>query len=221
MKNIAALFLSFILSGSFASPQFYSIVFYDFNQDTIPPERLGVYLGEHEYEKSSWEYSLNNSWLTVTNVWGPKATNAVFLTGGGPPVQTRADFEASAKVKWEDGKYNAVGLSVGGGYPAWGVHISYVVFYPNVEPQIRVNFGSWGGGTAAFEAPPPGEYVFTLKRVGLTAFAYIDGELIYQSSIKETYTVDGITLMFAGPKDYNDPMFKPLSVDWVYLKVFK
>lgn len=219
MKNIAALFLSFILSGSFASPQFYSIVFYDFNEDTIPPKRLEAYLGNHE--KSSWEYTLNNSWLTVTNVWCPNATNAAYLTTGSTPAKTYGDFEASAKVKWEDGKYNAVGLAVGGGYPAWDVHITYVVFYPNVEPQIRVNFGSWGGGIAAFEAPPPGEHVFTLKRVGLTVFAYIDGALIYQSSTNNAYIVDGITLVFAGPKDYNDPMFKPLSVDWVYLKVFK
>ncbi len=112
------------------------------------------YYGEPPFWQSSWEYEFADSWVTATSVWGPfESGNAVYMGSGiGKYLK---DFEVSAKVKWEDGQYNSVGFSVGGGY-YWGdVSLRYAAKYP-ADPVIRLSLHNWGGTSEVFmPAPPP------------------------------------------------------------------
>lgn len=172
------------------------------------------YYGEPPFWQSSWEYEFADSWVTATSVWGPfESGNAVYMGSGiGKYLK---DFEVSAKVKWEDGQYNSVGFSVGGGY-YWGdVSLRYAAKYP-ADPVIRLSLHNWGGTSEVFmPAPPPGEHVLKLTREGTLVSAYVDDILFHSEHITDYREINGAALIFGGPKEQGSPMFKPVSVDWI------
>lgn len=219
-KFIFSAFSVFCVSVNITHSQLNGYLYDDF-RGTELSKRWGVYYGEPPHWQSSWEYLVDDSWLTVNKVWGPQTYNHLIISLAAIFVKIKGDFEASALVKWDDGLFQGIGFSVGSsGNPVTGIFMSYYVYFPETEPTILVHFGNWGG-SAKFPAPPPGEHVFTIKRINNIAYAYVDSVLYYQSAVNYSGTTNGVAVSFTGPKEYDDPMFKPLSVDWVKLQALK
>ena len=196
-----------------------AIFFDDFDGDDFS-SNWKPYYGQPPYWESSWEYHFENSWVVATNIWGGFSSGSGILVGSSFGTQdgkglNLSDFEASAKVRWQDGQVNSVGFTLGTVWPYNSdIGISYVAKYP-IEPVILVNFHNWGGGIVQVPAPPPGEHVLELKREGTLLSAYVNGNLIYSANDLYSRTINGTSLYFGGPLEKDDPMFKPVAVDWI------
>ncbi len=209
MKTFCA-FMMLVVLG--IVPSFCSIFFDDFDGDSL---KSHWYVDKESY-LIDWEYSVEDSWLNVWNVWGPGSQNFVKLVtlSNTFPIQ-KNDFDVRARVAWDQGEFQTLTMAIGV-YGASTIAMAYVA-RPDEDPYISVRFDNWGGGSAKIPAPSSGIHEYRIARAGTTLTAYFDGEKIYQAYQTEGYGYElkNVNFTFGGPKGYGNPQFAPLYVDWV------
>ncbi len=206
MKYIAVCLL--VVLG--IAPSFCSIFFDDFDGDSLK-SHWGINKGE--FNLSDWEYSVEDSWLNVWNVWGPyDSGNSVRLYSYGGTFPKQNDFDVKARVAWDQGEFQALGLSVG--VLDIFINMGYSV-RPGEQPKIVANFQNFGGGSSSIPAPSSGIHEFRITRVGALLTAYFNGVPFHQGNDTQGFYLGNIAFSFVGPKGYGNPQFAPLYVDWV------
>ncbi len=191
----------------------FSFFFDDFEGNELK-NNWYVHTGQDPYWESYWEYTVNNSWLTANSIWGKLEKNPILVSSFYDGGNNHSDFEVSSKVKWETGQAHGIGLGIGNSVLPKGGRIIYSAFYPE-QPVITVNFADWGGSQYTTSAPAPGEHIFKITVKDKLASAFVNDNLIFSEKVSLSTSTSSIGLWFYGPKNYGDPMFTPVSVDWV------
>lgn len=202
---------------------FSEIVFSDdFNGNKLDFSKWWIYKNEPP-DPADWEYSVNDGWLNVWEVWGSIPDELGFNTVG---IRTwdhlipdgMTDFDVEVKVKWEEGEKQSLVLGVNRVSPL------YLAYVKNEgEPAIiYANFYNWAGWSsenkAMILAPPSGEHLFRLTRQGKLLSAFFNNKLLLQSTeISKGFLKDVHSLMldFKGPYGYNSAKFSSLHVDYI------
>jgi hypothetical protein len=190
MRTYLSLVLLLCPTAAFAQPVFFD----DFNGNALLPHW-------NQPPPSQWAYNVSNSMLNVTGLFYPSSPESpINFTSMNALFAPQADFRMDVWMGWEAGdRPHRLNIVVLGGMGAGG-RLAEFGFRDEADfSQIPVILADAGEGLVMMPAPHPGNYQFTITRVGRQFDFFFDGQPFASLPVTFDLGADGVAFDFGGP----------------------